>query len=74
MANYESGFDLTHVLGKGVNHEVFKCLNLFFQFCNYFTKTFNVVYLCFFCSCHIIKVTSPFQNIGPDFDSEIETN
>lgn len=30
MANYESGFDLTHVPGKGVNHEVFKCLNLFF--------------------------------------------
>lgn len=30
MANYESGFDLTHVHGKGVNHEVFDCLNLFF--------------------------------------------
>lgn len=30
MANYESGFDLTHVHGKGVNHEVFDFLNLFF--------------------------------------------
>lgn len=30
IANYESGFDLTHVLGKGVNHEVFDYLNLFF--------------------------------------------